>query len=173
MTNGVPIESTWDGEAFRPINPFWQRRADKQFARGEVLYLVDQGERSTRSHSHFFAAVEDAWANLPPLMAERFPSPHHLRRYALIKAGFCDSQTMPCGSKAEAQRMASFIKPLDEFSLVTVDGSLVHVFRAHSQSYRAMGKEAFQRSKDEVLRVIAEMIGVAKQKLTDSAGKAA
>lgn len=172
MSEGRPIESCWDGEAFRPVSPYMARVADRQFARGEVLHLIDQGERSSRSHQHFFASVHEAWANLPPLMAERFPSSDHLRRYALIKAGFCNSHSLPCGSPAAARRAASFVRPLDEFSLVTVEGSVLHVFTAKSQSYKAMGKADFQRSKDEVLRVIAEMIGVAKQELSD-AGKAA
>lgn len=173
MTSGAPIEAVWDGEAFRPVSPYWARRADKQFARGEILRLTDNPERSTATHQHFFAMVTETWRNLPPLMAERFPSPDHLRKWALIKAGYCNTHSMPCSSAAEARRLAAFIRPMDEFSVVTVEKSMVTMFTAQSQSYRSMDKKTFAESKEKVLDILAAEIGVAKQELSDNAGRAA
>ena len=45
--------------------------------------------RSKASHDHFFAIINEAWKNLPEDMGDDFPSPEHLRKWALIKSGFC------------------------------------------------------------------------------------
>lgn len=173
MSSGAPhIEAIWDGEVFRPISPYWARRADRQFAKGEVLRLMDDPERSTNSHNHLFAAVQEAWRNLPPLMAERFNSPDALRKYALVKSGHCYSESIACPSHADALRVSAFVRSADEFAIVTVAKNVVTRYRPKSQSRQAMSKEEFQRSKDDVLRVISELIGVAKQELSD-AGHAA
>lgn len=162
---GQPIMFTWDGEAMAPASQFWSRRADKQFVIGERYELIEADKpRSSNSHRHYFAAVKEAWANLPELMAERFPTPDHLRKYALIKAGFHNSNSIVAASAAEALRLAAFIKPMDDFALVTTAGAVVTVYTAKSQSYR-MGKEEFQRSKEAVLGILADMIGVTPKTL--------
>lgn len=173
MSNaGSPIEALWDGKVFRPTSSYMVRRADKQFAKGEILRLVDHGDRSTATHNHYFASVQNAFDNLPPLMAERFSSPDALRKYALIKAGFCTSDSIGCPSHADALRVAAFVRSADEFALVIVSKSMVTRYVAKSQSFKSMGKKEFADSKEAVLRVLSEMIGVAKQELSD-AGAAA
>lgn len=173
MSSGAPINAFWDGEVFRPESPYMARRADRQFARGEVLRLIDNPERSTTSHNHLFAMVEEAWRNLPPLMAERFNSPEALRKYALVKSGHCYTDSVICASRADALRVAAFVRNAEEFSVVTVEKNVVTRYKPKSQSRQAMSKEEFQESKDDVLRVISEMIGVAKKELSDNAGRAA
>lgn len=172
MTDRAPIEAIWDGEAFKPVSAYWARRADRQYARGEVLRMIDQPERSSASHNHFFAAVENAFQSLPPLMAERFPSSEHLRKYALVKSGHCYSESITCPSHADAMRVAAFARGGDEFSLVTVSKNVVTRFTPKSQSYRSMDKAEFAKSKEDVLRVIAEMLDVSKSELSN-AGEAA
>lgn len=154
----------WDGEAMVPLRGF-ARRADAQFVIGQTYRMEAIEERSAVSHRHYFAAINEAWANLPEHMAERFPSPEALRKFALIKAGYADSRQIVAASRAEAQRLAAFIRPMDEYSVVTVDQAVVTVFTARSQSVRAMGKAEFQNSKQKVLGGIADMIGVAPEAL--------
>ena len=173
MSERGPIECCWDGDVFRPTTAYWARRAAREYAAGEIVRMADQPERSSASHQHYFASVTEAWRNLPPLMAERYPTADHLRRYALIKAGYCNSQSMPCGTPEAARRFAAFIKPLDGFAVVTVQGSVVSVFTAKSQSYKAMSKKEFHESKDAVLGIVADMIEVSKRELSDNAGRAA
>jgi hypothetical protein len=165
MSAAAPIECFWNGEVFKPVSPYWVRRADKDYVKGEVYRLADQPVRSTNSHNHFFASVENAWHNLPPLMAERFNSPDALRKYALIKGGFCTSESITCPSHADALRVAAFVRPADEFALVTVSKAIVTRYTAKSQSYKAMGKEEFKASKDKVLDIIAELLGVSGNEL--------
>lgn len=153
--------------------PRFHNLANARFVIGEAYTLVEHQERSSASHAHFFAAVNEGWMNLPEDQAERFPSAEHLRKYALIRTGYSDSHTLVCSSKAEAQRVAAFMRPIDEFAVVTVQGATVTRFTAKSQSYRAMGREDFQKSKDAVLDYIASLIGVERADLASTEGKAA
>jgi hypothetical protein len=171
--NLTPVEAVWTGEYFRPVNGFWLRKASQQYAPGEVLRLVDEPERSKRSHDHYFVSVEEAWKNMPEEMLERWPTAKHLRSYALIKSGYADTHTLVCASNAEAQRVAAFMKPLDEFGVVLVSAATVTRFTAKSQSKRAMGARDFQDSKEAVLQFLSALIGIRKQELTDNAGAAA
>lgn len=168
MSGRAVIDCFWDGQVFKPVNPYMVRRAAKEFTEGEIVHLADQPERSLKSHAFYFASVNTAWRNLPAVDSERFPSPSHLRRYALIKAGFFNSQSMPCGSESAARRFAAFVRPMDEFAVVDVRGSVVTVYTAKSQSVKAMGREEFNRSKEAVLEVLADMIGVTRADLEKS-----
>jgi hypothetical protein len=49
---------------------------------------------------------------------------------------------------------------MDTYAIVIVSEATVKVFTAQSQSMRAMGKKVFQESKDKVLAILAEWIGV-------------
>lgn len=157
-----PVLFMWDGEAMRPANP---KLADRHFVIGEAYPLIVNEERSTNSHSHYFAALNEAWKNLPEAEAERWPTVEHLRKYALIRAGFRDERSIVCASKAEAQRMAAFVKPMDEYAIVATSEAVVRVYTAKSQSMRAMGKADFQASKDAVLTIVSQLIGVTPEAL--------
>jgi hypothetical protein len=159
MTEAPQIPVQWDGEAFRPIGR-GRRDADRYFVIGERYTLVEEKQRSGASHRHYFASVNEAWTNLPEHVAGRFPTADHLRKYALIMTGFRDERTIVASSRAEAHRLAAFVRPMDEYAVVTVDGALVRVLTAKTQSMRAMDRATFQASKDAVLGYLAEMIGV-------------
>lgn len=162
----------WDGEHFIPAGAQWARVADRHFVVGQIYPLEVREDRSGVSHRHYFAAIHEAWQNLPEDVAERFPTSEHLRKYALIKAGFRDERSVVCGSKAEAQRVAAFIKPIDDYAVVVSQDAVVVIFTAKSQSVKAMGKADFQRSKDAVLDILAGLIGTTPHALAQ-AGEAA
>jgi len=160
----TPLPFTWDGESLKPA-PGFAKRADAQFVIGQRYMMEPIEERSAISHRHFFACVNDVFANLPDHLAERFASPESLRKFALIKAGYADSRQIVCASKAEAQRVAAFIRPMDVYAIVEVREAVVTVWTAQSQSVKAMGKAAFQESKDRVLDVLAAMIDATPKQL--------
>ncbi len=86
------------------------------------------------------AVLEDFHAvhkHLPEAVAERFPTPDSLRRFALIRTGHRDERSIACASKAEALRVAAFVQPMDDCAVVTVTGALVTVYTPRSQSMRA------------------------------------
>lgn len=168
-----PVPCVWNGEAFEPLKRFAQH-CDRVYAVGELYPLVVHEERSAESHKHYFAAVNEAWKNLPhDVTAERFPTAEHLRKWALIKAGYADVMPIACASRAEALRAAAMARGLDEFAVVAIVGATVQIYRAQSQSQRAMGKKAFQESKTRVLDIVAAMIGVDSATLTANTRRAA
>lgn len=171
MSDAIPaLAFVWEGDLMRPLAP---KLADKHYVVGEKYRLVPHEERSASSHAHFFASVAEAWGNLPEHLAERFVSSEHLRKFALIKAGYRDERSIVAASKAEAQRMAAFIKPLDDFAVVAVTEAVVTVYTAKSQSMKAMGKATFQDSKEKVLQVLADMAGVTPDELKRNAEEVA
>lgn len=161
---------TWDGEAMVPRHP---RRADQLFVVGETYPLIIHEDRSAASHSHEFAWLREAWLNLPEALADIYPSPEHLRKRALIEAGFYDETIVDAGNNAAALRVAAVFRAREEFSLVIVRGPAVVIRTAKSQSRRAMNKREFQESKAAIMEVIAGMIGTPPATLSREAGRAA
>lgn len=160
-----PILMRWTGEAMEPVSGFWASRADKAYVVGEVYRLVEHHDRSMNSHRHFFAALNEAWKNLPDELLDEYPTAEVLRKKALIRKGYADERSIVCASKAEAQRMAAFMRPMDDYAIVTFRDAVVRVYVAKSQSVKAMPKGEFQRSKDDVLDFVAALIGVSTDEL--------
>lgn len=144
-------------------------RCDRQFVIGETLRWEVVNERSSASHNHYFACIADAWANIPEHLTSELPSPDHLRGYCLIKAGYCDIHKIVCTDEAEAIRAALLMKSLNTFTICEVIGCVVTVYRAKSQSVKAMGAKEFGESKQAVFAEIGKLIGIDPTEL----GKAA
>lgn len=142
------------------------RRCSQAYGEGETVTLVPVEDRSAASHRQYFAAIHEGWLSLPEHLADRFPTAEHLRKWCLIRAGYSDSQTFPASSAKQARDLAVFLRPIDEFSVVTVQGATVTRFTAKSQSMRAMGKQDFEASKRAVLDYIANLIGVETAELS-------
>lgn len=161
---------TWDGEAMVPRHP---RRADQLFVVGETYPLIIHEDRSVATHNHEFAWLREAWLNLPEALADLYPSPEHLRKRALIEAGYYNETIVDAGNNAAALRVAAVFRAREEFSLVIVRGPAVVIRTAKSQSRRAMNKREFQESKTAIMEVIAGMIGTPPATLSREAGRAA
>lgn len=137
-----------------------QKLLDATFTVGETYLLSPFEQRSKASHAHYFAQLADLFANLPEDFDEDVPSVEHMRKWALIRTGWRNTRTIACSSHAKAMKLAAWIRPLDDegYSIVVVDGSTVHHMTAQTQAHRAMGKAAFQKSKDDVLGYWKERI---------------
>lgn len=162
MSTPPPMAFRWTGAEMVPLHP---RLAERRFERGEIYTLVQHEERSTATHNHEFAFIAEAWNTLPDDLAELYPSPEHLRKRALIQAGYFDEMGVDAGTNAAALRVASAFRAMDDFAFVVVRGPLVVRRTAKSQSRRAMSKAEFQASKTAVLDIIADMLGVAPGEL--------
>lgn len=169
MTAIPPLMFGWDGEAMVPKHP---RLADRHYVVGQTYNLEVREDRSVASHRFYFASIQSAHDSLPDDLAQRYPSPEHLRKHALIAKGYCDQRTHVCSSKAEALKLASFLAPVDTYAIISVNERVVTFFTAKSQSVRAMPRGEFQRSKDDVLDFIAGLIGTTTDALAE-AGQAA
>lgn len=167
-----PIMVTYLGQGrFKTPSDHWAHLADRHYGEGETVRLVPYEMRSAATHNHYFAVLADAHANLPDELAVQFPTPEHLRAYALIRTGYCTSHTLTLDTPEEARKVAGFMKPHDEFGVVSVKGCVVTKFTAQSQSHKAMNKQTFAESKEKVLAFLAEMIGTTKKALSENSGK--
>ena len=154
----VAIPFRWTGEVMEPARGHLHR-CNVEFVVGAVYTMETVEQRSAASHRHYFAAIHEAWQSLPENLVEQFPTDEHLRRWCLIRAGYCQHRDIVASSKAEALRISAFVKPMDPYAVVAPRGCVVTVWTAESQSTKAMGKQRFQESKDAVLGLIATMIG--------------
>lgn len=172
MNIAPPIEFSWDADkcVMAPKRPGY---ACRTYVDGETYRLGIIEERSTNSHNHYFAALHEAWQNLPEELTALYPNEESLRKRALIKAGYHDERSIVCASKAEAQRVAAFVRPMDEYAVVLVSEAVVRVLTAKSQSLKAMGKDEFSKSKQAVLETISAMIGTSPETLKQNSGRAA
>lgn len=161
MSN-TPIAMQWDGEVMVPASPFWAARANKAFAVGETYRMAEHHERSQASHNHYFAAVNEAWKNLPDYLLAEYPTAEHLRKKILIQCGYADERSIVLASKQEAQKVAAFVKPADDYSIVVVRDDVVRVYSAKSQSLKAMGKADFALSKQAVLDKLDDLLNVSR-----------
>jgi hypothetical protein len=159
-----PLKMMWDGACLWPVKAA-AKLASEQYAIGETYFMDIVRARSKVTHDHFFATVEEAWQNSSDEAQERFPTSDHLRKYALIKAGYCDVDSLVCSSRAEALRVATFMRRYDEYALIVVSQAVVSRYTAKSQSFKAMGGKVFQESKAAVLAVLAELLEVTPREL--------
>ena len=167
-----PLAFEWVGDGFRVL-PRFAKEADKRYVIGEKYLLDEIHERSTKSHNAYFAAVKNGWMSLPEELSERFPSPTHLRKHCLLKAGYYVVRDFVAASNAEAIRIAAFMRPNDEYAIYTISGKVVTEYKAKSQRYAAMGAKDFQASKTAVLDIISAMIGTKVTELRNSAADTA
>lgn len=172
MSHEISIAVDWTGESFQ-VAPASRRLADEKLVVGQRYIIKPEEPRSAASHRHEFAEVREAWMNLPEDAHDRWPTSEHLRKWALIKTGWREERSIVCSSAAEANRIKAFIRGMDDYAVVVAQRNVVIVMTAKSQSMKAMGKIDFQRSKDDVLRAVAELIGTLPSLVKENAGKAA
>ncbi|MDQ0505997.1 hypothetical protein [Xanthobacter agilis] len=160
-----PIVFTWTGEAMSPASKRFAKDCDREFVIGEYYQLVTHEHRSDASHRHQFAWLHEAWMNLPEDIAYLYPTEDHLRKRALIEAGYYTETAVDAGTRAAALRVAAAVPALDEFAFAKVEGPIVLIRRAKSQSVRAMGAKQFYESKAAILAIIADMLSVSPEEL--------
>lgn len=143
--------------------------ADRQFAEGEEYPIAPVEPRSRASHNHYFAALGNGFDNLPEAFAARFPTPEHLRHWLLIETDWCDEFEFEMASQKQAEKLAARIRADAPFARINIMGNTVIRRDAKSQSAAAMGKEAFEASKKDVLDLLEHIIGVGRGALMKEA----
>lgn len=150
----------WNGEAMVPATSYWQRQCDEQFVVGMRYRMVQEAERSTATHNHEFAWLQEAWNSLPDELYAQYPNSEVLRKHGLIAKGYCTMKQHVCPTKAEAERLAAILKPRDPYVIVIQRGNVVTEYTAVSQSRRAMGAKQFQQSKQALMEFVGDLLGV-------------
>lgn len=154
----------WTNGVFIPAARFADK-AREEFVEGAVYWLSVEAERTEKTHRHEFAWLREAWKSLPEGVSDLYPTSEHLRKRALIQAGFYTERVIDAGTKAAALRVAAYVRSEDEFAWVATRDHIVVVRKARSQSRQAMGGAEFNRSKQAILQIIADLIGVEPQQL--------
>lgn len=152
MSEVLPLRYTGGG-MFRCLHP---NRI--KLAPGEVHGWQMAEHRSKASHDHFFACINEAWKNLPEDLAEELPSPEHLRKWALIKAGFCTETKVVCANNEEALKLAAKAGRMDRYSIINIGGRVVTIWTADSQRRDEMGRKVFQEAKERALHIVSGLI---------------
>jgi hypothetical protein len=186
VTRQQPIVFTWrevdvtapDGEVTRQMAMVPTMRyanvAKRQFGDADTEHVLEQAnERSMASHSQFFAAIKDYFDNIPEKMQARWPTPEHFRKWLLVECGWFDEKEFDMISEKHAKGLGTFIRTEDEYARITISGKKVIVRRAKSQSLKAMGKDDFQRSKQDVLELAEQFVGVPRAVAMKNAGRSA
>jgi hypothetical protein len=125
--------------------------------------IFDDRGRSDASHRGYFAELAELYHTLPHGVTDRL-NLDQFRKHALIKTGWRDESSHPCATRAEAERWAARLRRLlTDYAVIFIDGATVVVWTAKSQSRRAMGKDAFQRSRDDVLTYANNLLGIKEQ----------
>lgn len=160
------IPFIWTGEAMVPDQKFC-KLAERQFKKGERYVLEPHDEISHKERGFYFASVNEAWGNLSEEALVRYPSPNHLRRWALIKAGWRRENFTTCDSETRATQLAAFVRNLDDTAVVVVEGNVVRTYVARSQRVApgAMTLEEWRKSKQDVLDILSGTIGVSRKAL--------
>ena len=163
MTNQLPSPMIfeWNGEAMVPTSRFIAE-ANRRYVVHERYMLEETHERNMVKHRRQFAFVKEAWKNLPDCYRDEpwAQSPDHMRRYFLIKCGYSHTETIPCGSNAEALRWLPRLRADNPYAIVTVRGSLIYRYTAESQSLPAMGAQRFYESRAAIMAEIDALMQV-------------
>lgn len=167
-----PFLAKWDGETFMPL-PRFMAKCQTYFRPGLTYSITEQVERSAASHSHYFACVNEAFHNLPEEWSGQFATVESLRKWALIRAGFCDQQHIVLSTHEDAEKVGNHLRGLRDYAEVSVVDRTVVILIAQSQSKKAMGPARFQESKTKVLDILSYMIGVDVADLSKQAKSAA
>lgn len=168
-----PVAFRFVAGKMQPANAFHAARAAKQYVEGQTYALVIHEARSPESHSHYFAALHEAWLNLSEEWAAELPSSEHLRAYCLTKAGHADRHLITCATSEDAIETAAIASSREKIRIIQVAGRIVTVWVPHSQSFKTMGKERFEKSKRDVLELSAAMARTTVDDLQRNAGRSA
>lgn len=168
----APLIYQWTGEAMVPLK-YFRPQAAKQFVVGNAYRLAETEQRSMDSHRHFFSCVNEVWSNLPEVLASHFRTPDELRKWALTYTDFREVREYQGTSHTEALRVAQFLGAGPDYSRIEIDGKKVTQYKPRSQAWSEMDSREFQRSKTQVLDILAAKIGVNVEELKANAGRAA
>src|SRR5882757_3988917 len=140
-----------------------------EFGEGEIVTFERHDEISTKTRNHWHACVAEAWKNLPDA-DERFPTPNALRKWSLIRGGYCIENSVVCDSLEQAITIATFMGN-SEGVIIVVRGNVVKRYTA--KSTKDMPKDEFQRAKTDSLDIIAELLAVKRSRLEQATGSSA
>lgn len=140
--------------------PLHRGGAARKFRENAIYWLQEAPlvEATDRSRRHQFAILNKAWASLPEELKDTYPNVEALRKRALIAAGFFDEVAIEGVTPEQAGALVASLRRKDVFSHVRIQGDCV--FQRTAKSQKTMERDDFERSKQKILEIAAELIGV-------------
>lgn len=132
----------------------------------ELRKKLAEKQRTDASHKQQFAEIRDLWENLPERLGNMpyAKSAEHFRKHGLIQTGHCDVASVVCAGDTDAAKLESIWRregmKAHGYVICVRIGNAVTLCTPHSQSYAAMGKDLFQKSKADVLEWCKKEVGV-------------
>lgn len=169
MQGSTLKKSDKDAETIERVASMLQRQIGDNYTWAEcerfarLAFEAMKRARSQESHGHYFAVLGNLWDNLPEEKPWPWLDSEHMRKFALIKCGYCEMRQFALKSEAEARSIAFFISAMDNYALIVPNGKIITIYTAASQSKAAMGFEEFQTSKTKVLDYLCGLIGVSRE----------
>jgi hypothetical protein len=149
--------------------------AERQYHEGEEYPLTILETRSRASHNQFFAAVHEAYLNLPENIKNRWENEDHLRKWVLIETGWYTEREHEFATPYAAKNFAAHHDEDYHGEYCRMfhpkKGRKIILRRAKSQSAKAMGKDAFEKSKRDVLDYLGTLTGTTRAQLNENAGR--
>lgn len=159
-----PVMFEWtDDEVMVPVARF-KPLAVRQFAVGEQYALAPVENIPGASRGGFFAAVAEAWKNLPEDDA-RFPTREHLRKRALVHAGWAMHTQFVLDTPKDAMTMAQGLRRADEYAVIKVSGPCVDMWTAKSIAGGAITAEEWKDIKPRALDFCSALVGATRREL--------
>jgi hypothetical protein len=146
----------WNGRAMVPTT------GAGTYKKGEVYLLREEG-RVEAARRHYHARVAELWDNLPH---DEFPSPTHLRKFALIRTGFCQEITMPLATEGLQALFKILARRFDPYVICVSHGESVAAYTAKSQ---ARGSMRDTELSDSMAKVLDYAEGLLERKVQDDA----
>lgn len=164
----LPLVYEGDGN-WSIANKAWGKRCDELYVVHERYAFSEVDTRNMKLHAAYFASIGEAWKNLPEGWGDYFKSPDHLRKYCLIKEGYCTTATFTLANEDEALAFAAYFRvpgESGEFRIIERRGNVVVVNTARSQQVLRKGKgmdaDTFKSSSRAVLNRLDIMLGTSR-----------
>lgn len=164
MSQIDPFAFRYDGEG--DMKALRVAAADRTFVIGRIYWLVEAKlhEATDASRRHMFAVLNKAFQSLPESLHDLYPNMDALRKRALITAGFYEETEISGATPAQSGQLVTSLRRQNSLSHVRIEDGVV--YQRTAKSIKDMERDEFERAKQAIFEIVAELIGVTVDELT-------
>ncbi len=159
-----PVMFTWTDDGVMAPLPRFRALCDRQYAVGEEYALGPVENIPGNSRAPLFIAAKETWNSLPE-DDDRFPTPEHLRKRALVRAGWATHAQYVLDTPKDAKALALALRQHDGYAVIRISGSTVEVWTAKSIAAGQISAEEWKVVKERALAFLATVTGVTSGEL--------
>lgn len=165
MTKIRAVMFNWNDEAKVMIpQPRFLPLCGRQYVDNEGYALAPVENVSGSSRGGFFASINNAWDSLPE-NDTRFPTREHLRKRALVAAGWATHAQFVMDTPADAAKMARGLRRVDEYAVIKVGANVVDLWTAKSIAQGQITAEEWKEVKPRALDFVTALSGTTRAAL--------